>query len=67
MFGALPPFWCVFLFLSFSFFGSKWVVPGAEFLGIPTKTLSKVKYIARPVHRPALKSTAPKGINISDH
>ena len=44
--------------LSFSCSRSSWVVPGAEFLGIPTKTLSKVKHIARPACRPALKSTA---------
>ena len=58
------PAFLVCLPLSFSFFGSKWVVPGAEFLGIPTKTLSKVKHIARPACRPALKSTASQGINI---
>ena len=49
------------LSLSFSCSGSNWVVPGAEFPGIPTKTLSKVKHIARPACRPALRSTASQG------
>ena len=34
-----------------------WVVPGAEFCRILHKTLSKVKHIARPACRPALKQT----------
>ena len=41
-----------------------WVVPGAEFCRILHKTLSKVKHIARPACRPALKSTASQGIII---
>ena len=61
------PFWRVFLFLSLAPEANGCVVPGAEFSGIPTKTLSKVKHIARPACRPALKSTASQGTNISDH
>ena len=58
------PCWPLFagFSLSFSCSGSNWVVPGAEFSGIPTKTLSKVKHIARPACGQALKSTASQGV-----
>ena len=57
--GALPPFGGVFLFLSLSSEANEWL-PGRNSSGIPTKTLSKVKHIARPACRQALKSLLHK-------